>query len=32
LVTNALLDDDPQAVLNLHQPLVHVASQMMAVE
>jgi TetR/AcrR family transcriptional regulator len=32
LVTNALLDDDPQAVLNLHQPLVHVASQLMAAD
>jgi AcrR family transcriptional regulator len=29
LVTNALLDDDPQAVLDLQQPLVHVASQLM---
>ena len=32
LVTNALLDDDPQAVRDLHEPLVHVARQLMAAE
>ncbi len=32
LVTNALLDDDPQALANLHQPLVAVARQLMAVD
>ena len=30
LVTNALLDDDPRIVLDLHQPLVDVARKMMA--
>lgn len=32
LVTNALLDDDPQAVRNLHQPLIHVARRLMAAD
>ena len=30
LVTNALLQDDSQAVLDLHQPLVEIAQRMMA--
>ncbi|MBJ7340704.1 TetR/AcrR family transcriptional regulator [Mycolicibacterium sp.] len=32
LVTNALLDDDPQAVLNLYEPLTRVARQVMSGE
>jgi TetR/AcrR family transcriptional regulator len=32
LVTNALLEDDSQAVLDLHEPLVVVARQLMAAE
>jgi AcrR family transcriptional regulator len=32
LVTNALLDDDPQAVRNLHQPLIDVAGRLMTVD
>jgi AcrR family transcriptional regulator len=32
LVTSALFDDDPQAVMNLHEPLVDVARKLMAAE
>jgi TetR/AcrR family transcriptional regulator len=32
LVTHALLEEDPQAVLDLHQPLVRMARQLMAPE
>ena len=32
LVINALVDDDPQALQNLHAPLVRVAARLMDVE
>jgi TetR/AcrR family transcriptional regulator len=32
LVTNALLDDDPQAVRKLHQPLIPVAGRPMTAD
>lgn len=32
LVTNALLEEDPQAVLGLHQPLARMAEKLLALE